>query len=113
MSLKAISCSVSDDYGDNILSSMVSFDTGFVNKHFLVSEFENPYQHEVELTTADGEKKPENVEVIGLVQLAKAIDKKDCLPDIGLLDYKDEFIDVHDVTLQELYKEVLKVNNLL
>lgn len=49
------------------------------------------------------------VEILDLKKVYRNIDNKDCLPDVGLLDYKDNELnlDLKDVTLRELYKEVL------
>jgi hypothetical protein len=54
-----------------------------------------------------------SVEILDLKKVYQNIDSEDCLPDIGLLDYKDDELklDLKDVTLRELYKRVL-VNKL-
>ena len=51
-----------------------------------------------------------SIEILDLKKVYKNIDKEECLPDVGLLDYKDDelALDLKDVTLRELYKEVLK-----
>jgi len=50
-----------------------------------------------------------SVEILDIKKVYKNINKEECLPDIGLLDYKDEGlgVDLKDVTLRELYKNVL------
>ncbi|MCI6278058.1 MAG: hypothetical protein MR639_15275 [Clostridium sp.] len=51
-----------------------------------------------------------SIEILDLKKVYKNIDKEECLPDVGLLDYKDDelALNLKDVTLRELYKEVLK-----
>lgn len=51
-----------------------------------------------------------SIEILDLKKVYANIDKEDCLPNVGLLNYKDEELnlDLKDVTLRELYKEVLK-----
>lgn len=51
-----------------------------------------------------------SVEILDLKKVYKNIDKEDCLPDVGLLDYKDDElgVDLKNVTLRELYKAVLE-----
>ena len=51
-----------------------------------------------------------SIEILDLKKVYKNIDKEECLPDVGPLDYKDDELDLElkDVTLRELYKEVLK-----
>lgn len=72
-------------------------------------EFEVPYRYEVQTHTRKGETLPDAITIIGIEDLYEVIDNEDCLPDVGLLDYKDEDfkLDLKDVTLRELYKEVL------
>ena len=50
-----------------------------------------------------------SIEILDVKKVYENIDREDCLPDVGLLDYKDDelALDLREVTLRELYKEVL------
>lgn len=73
-------------------------------------EYEVPYQVEILTSTRENEEIPDVIEIKGLKQLNDVIDNKDCLPDVGLLDYEEKELglSLKDVTLRELYKEILK-----
>ena len=105
MGKKVISLSI-DNY-DDIMESCVILNWN--DEIAYTDEYEVPYQVEILTNTREGEKIPDVVEIKGLEQLYTVIDKEDCLPDVGLLDYKDDDlgIDLKDVTLRELYKAVL------
>lgn len=65
---------------------------------------------EILTSTRETESIPDVIEIKGLKQLYDVIDNEDCLPDVGLLDFEDKELGLtlRDVTLRELYKEVLK-----
>ena len=94
-------------YHDDILDSCITFD--FNSEIHYTDEFEVPYKYTVLTSTRKNEIIPDNIEISDVHELYKVIDKEDCLPDVGLLDYKDDDlgIDLKDVTLRELYKAVL------
>ncbi|MDZ5016635.1 hypothetical protein GNF72_15640 [Clostridium perfringens] len=73
-------------------------------------EYEVPYQVEILMSTRKGMNIPDVIEIKGLKQLYDVIDEEDCLPDVGLLDYEEKELGLNlkNVTLRELYKEVLK-----
>lgn len=105
MGKKVISLSIGEE--DNLIESCVMLNLS--NEIAYVDEFEVPYQVEVLMSTRENESIPDVIEIRGLRQLYEVIDKEDCLPDVGLLDYKDEEVglDLKNVTLRELYKVVL------
>lgn len=94
-------------YDDNIIDSCITLDFNTQRKY--VDEFEVPYKYTVLYSTRKNEIIPDSIEVSDIRELYKNIDKEDCLPDIGLLDYKDEDLGLNlkDVSLRELYKAVL------
>ena len=108
MGKKIISLSIDKSDIENILESCIILDSNM--EIVYVDEFEVPYQVEVLMSTREGMTIPDVIEIEGLSQLYDVIDKEDCLPDVGLLDYKEEELGLNlkDVTLRELYKEVLK-----
>ncbi len=95
-------------YDDKILDSCIILN--FNNERHYTDEFEVPYKYTVLLNTRKKEIIPDSIEVSDINELYKNINKEDCLPDIGLLDYKDDNLglDLKDVTLRELYKNVLE-----
>lgn len=107
MGKKVISLSVGESDIESILESCIILDSN--DEIAYVDEYEVPYQVEVLMSTREGMTIPDMIEIKGLSQLYDVIDKEDCLPDVGLLDYKEEELGLNlkDVTLRELYKEVL------
>lgn len=99
--------SLSIDKDDDILESCIILDCN--NEISYTDEYEVPYQVEILISTRENESIPDVIEIKGLEQLYEVIENEDCLPDVGLLNYKDErlSLDLKDVTLRELYKEVL------
>lgn len=95
-------------YSKDILDSCVTLDFNTQRKY--VDEFEVPYKYTVLYSIRKNEILPDNIEISDVNELYKNIDKDDCLPDVGLLDYKDDDLglDLKDVTLRELYKAVLE-----
>lgn len=106
MGKKVISLSV--DKEDNILESCIILNIS--EEIAYVDEFEVSYQVEILTSTRETESIPDVIEIKGLKQLYDVIDNEDCLPDVGLLDFQDRELGLtlRDVTLRELYKEVLK-----
>jgi hypothetical protein len=94
-------------YDENILDSCIIFN--FNTERHYTDEFEVLYKYTVLTNTRKNETIPDSIEISDVRELKKVIDTKNCLPDVGLLDYKDEELglDLKDVTLRELYKEVL------
>ena len=108
MAKRILSLSIEKTEYTDILESCVILDSN--NKRKYVDEFEVPYQVEILTSTRKNELIPDVIEIRGLKQLYEVIDKEDCLPDVGLLDYKDDElgVDLKNVTLRELYKAVLE-----
>lgn len=73
-------------------------------------EFETPYNYDVLITREIESNNIKCIEIQYAENLLKVIDKKDCLPDIGLLDYEDSELNLNlkDVSLKELIKKVLE-----
>ncbi|WP_321994389.1 hypothetical protein [Clostridium butyricum] len=94
-------------YSDKILDSCITLDFNTQRKY--VDEFEVPYKYTVLTSTRKNKELPDSVEISDVHELYKNIDKEDCLPDVGLLDYRDDElgIDLKNVTLREVYKIVL------
>lgn len=107
MGKKVVSLSIDESDIENVLESCIILD--YNNEIAYVDEYEVPYQVEILMSTRKGLKIPDVIEIKGLNQLHDVIDKKDCLPDVGLLDYEEKELGLNlkDVTLRELYKEVL------
>lgn len=107
MGKKVVSLSVTESDAKGVLESCIILD--FNKEIAYVDELDIPYNYEVLTSTRKDCSIPDVIEIKGLHQLQKAIDENDCLPDVGLLDYKDDELDIDlkDVTLRELYKEVL------
>ncbi|WP_027640117.1 hypothetical protein [Clostridium cadaveris] len=107
MGKKVISLSVGESDIESILESCIILDSN--DEIAYVDEYEVPYQVEILMSTRKGMNIPDVIEIKGLNQLYDVIDREDCLPDVGLLDYKEEELGLNlkDVTLRELYKEVL------
>lgn len=78
----------------------------------VVDEFDTPYEGIEVLVDLDSETEEIicGITVNGADRLLQFIENEDCLPDVGLLDYKEDELglDLKDVTLRELYKEILK-----
>lgn len=108
MGKKVISLSIDESDIESILESCIILELS--DEIAYVDEFEVPYQVEILMSTRKGMIIPDVIEVKGLRQLYDVIDKEDCLPDVGLLDYEEKELGLNlkDVTLRELYKEVLK-----
>lgn len=108
MGKKVISLSIDESDIESILESCIILESN--DEIAYVDEFEVPYQVEVFMSTRKGMIIPDVIEIKGLRQLYDVIDKVDCLPDVGLLDYEEKELglSLKDVTLRELYKEVLK-----
>lgn len=107
MGKKVISLSMGESDIEGVLESCIILDCS--KEIAYVDEFEVPYNFEVFLSTRNNCNIPDVIEIKGLQQLQKVIDEEDCLPDVGLLDYSDDELGINlkDVTLKELYKEVL------
>lgn len=108
MGKKVISLSIDESDIEGILESCIILESN--DEIAYVDEYEVPYQVEVLMSTRERMTIPDMIEIKGLSQLYDVIDKEDCLPDVGLLDYKEEELGLNlkNVTLRELYKEVLK-----
>lgn len=108
MAKRILSLSIEETEYPDIIESCIILDSN--NKRKYVDEFEVPYQVEIITSTRENESMPDIIEIRGIKQLYQVIDKEDCLPDIGLLDYEDEElgIDIKSVTLRELYKIILE-----
>lgn len=108
MAKEVVSLSVDKSEIPGVLESCIILNSS--KERAYVDEFEIPYDFEVFTSTRKKEKLPDVIEIKGLKQLNEVIDKDDCLPDVGLLDYRDDELnlDLKDVTLRQLYKEVLK-----
>lgn len=82
-------------------------------KSTVVEEFKTPYKDfEVQIDVDfETETMIYGVSVIGADKLFNVIDKNDCLPDVGFLDYENKELDIKlkNVTLRELYKEILSI----
>lgn len=107
MGKKVISLSIDESDIEGILESCIILESN--DEIAYVDEYEVPYQVEILISTRKGMIIPDVIEIKGLRQLYDVIDKEDCLPDVGLLDYEEEELGLNlkDVTLRELYKEVL------
>lgn len=81
----------------------------YEGKNIVTDEFITPYNYQVVIDIDEDTEIIQSVGVDGADRLFSVIDKEDCLPDVGLLDYKDDDLklDLKDVTLRELYKNVL------
>lgn len=110
MAKRIIDLSIGECDIPDILESVIILDGNSEIKY--VDEYEVPYEYEYEVftSTRENESIPDVIEIKGLKGLNKVINNDDCLPDIGLLDYKDEELnlDLKGVTLRELYKEIFK-----
>ncbi|WP_373898779.1 hypothetical protein ACER0A_005050 [Haloimpatiens sp. FM7315] len=108
MGKKVISLSVDESDIEGIMESCIILN--YSDDIAYTDEYEVPYQVEILMSSRKGMNIPDVIEIKGLKQLYEVIDKKDCLPDVGLLDYEEEELGLNlkDVTLRELYKEVLQ-----
>lgn len=110
-------------YGEKIENNSIVFNNAYHedtidsfiwinhNKEFhYVDEFDVPYPYTVLYNVREGESTPDAIEISNVEELCKVIDKEDCLPDIGLLDYKDDDLglDLKDKTLREIYKAIFE-----
>lgn len=103
---KIVSISI-DDIGSTIASNCnLKVE---ITKH-LTDEYEHPYGHTVLLNYKEGSKELHSVEIIDVQELIRVLDKEDCLPDVGLLNYEDEELglDLRNKTLREVYKAVFE-----
>ncbi|MEG2412576.1 MAG: hypothetical protein RSA29_17135 [Clostridium sp.] len=109
MGKEIISLSIDESDIENVLESCIILD--YNNETAYVDEFEVPYEYEFEVLTSTRKNKivPDVIEIKGLNGLYKVIDKEDCLPDVGLLDYENKELGLNltNVTLRELYKAIL------
>ena len=80
------------------------------NEISYTEEYEVPYKIEILVNIRKNKSIPDTIEIIGLEELLKNINNKDCLPDVGLLNYKNNELELEleNVTLRELYKSVLE-----
>ena len=108
MGKKVISLSIDESDIEGILESCIILESN--DEIAYVDEYEVPYQVEILMSTRKGMNIPDVIEIKGLNQLYDVIDREDCLPDIGLLDYEEKELGINlkSLTLRELYKEVLK-----
>ncbi|EPY2275254.1 hypothetical protein ACXAUS_004189 [Clostridium sporogenes] len=110
MGKKVKSLSVGESYIEGVLESCIIIDCDKSRRY--VDEFEIPDEYEFEVFTSTKENTtiPDIIEINGLQGLSKVIDNEDCLPDVGLLDYEEKELGLNlkNVTLRELYKQVLK-----
>lgn len=107
MGKKVVSLSIDNSDLENILESCIILESNKETAY--VDEYEVPYQVEILVSTRKGMNIPDIIEIKGLRQLYGVIDKEDCLPDVGLLDYEENELGLNlkDVTLRQLYREVL------
>ncbi|ATD55028.1 hypothetical protein [Clostridium chauvoei] len=93
---------------NKILDSCITLN--FNTERHYTDEYEVPYKYTVLTNTRKNEVLPDNIEISNVKELFNNIEEKNCLPDVGLLDYKDEELGLNlkNITLRELYKEVLK-----
>lgn len=108
MAKEVVSLSINESEIPGVLESSIIFNIS--KERAYTDEVEVPYDFEILTSTREKEKFPDVIEIKGLKQLKEVIDQADCLPDVGLLNYKDDELklDLKDVTLRQLYKEVLK-----
>lgn len=108
MGKKVVSLSIDESDIEGILESCIILESN--DEIAYVDEYEVPYQVEILMSNREGMSIPDVIEIKGLKQLYDVIDNEDCLPDVGLLDYEEKKLGLNlkDVTLRELYKEVLK-----
>lgn len=108
MAKEVVSLSVNESEIPGVLESCIILNIS--KERSYTDEFEVPYDFEILTSTRKNEKFPDVIEIKGLKQLNEVIDQTDCLLDIGLLNYKDDELnlDLKEVTLRQLYKEVLK-----
>ncbi|MGL4730542.1 MAG: hypothetical protein ACRCW0_03030 [Clostridium sp.] len=105
MGRKIIGFSIDDTIGSIEATCIIE------RKSTVVDEFITPYSgFEVQIDV-DSETETEiyGVSVDRADELLKVIDNENCLPDVGLLDYEsnDLGLNLKDITLRQLYKEVL------
>jgi len=105
MGQKIIGVSLQNDIGIFESTCLIKYD----DVDIVTDEFETPYDYEVLLNLDEANNSIQSIEINGADRLLKVIDNEDCLPNVGLLDYKDDELnlDLKEVTLRELYKEVL------
>lgn len=105
MGKKIVSFGIDDSIGYVEATCIIKYE----DVEILTDEFETPYDYEVLINFDEETEDIHSIDVNGADRLLKVIDNEDCLPDAGLLDYKNEELDLNlkDVTLRELYKEVL------
>lgn len=108
MGKQVISLSINKGDIEDILESSVILH--FSNEIAYTEEYEVPYQVEILTSTRKGMSIPDVIEIRGLKQLNDVISNTDCLPDVGLLDYENEEMNLSlkNVTLRELYQQILK-----
>lgn len=106
-------------YGKKVIGFSVDDSIGYIEAtcvlehngtNIVTDEFHTLYNYQVLVDIDENTEIVQSVGVDGADRLLDVIDKEDCLPDIGLLDYenKDLGLNLKDITLRELYKEVLK-----
>ncbi|MGO5073865.1 hypothetical protein ACTQ4K_07950 [Clostridium sporogenes] len=108
MGKKVISLSIGESDIENIMESCIILNSS--NDIAYTDEYEVPYEVEILISNRKGINIPDVIEIKGLKQLYEVIDNEDCLPNVGLLDYEEKELGLNlkNVTLRELYKEVLK-----
>jgi hypothetical protein len=105
--------------GKDIKKILISKYDEHITFHFLMEykggetetdEFDHPYKYEVLYNVDENTEEIESLTITGVENLIEVMDKDDCLPDIGLINCKDEElnIDIKNVTLKELLKEIFK-----
>lgn len=105
MGKRVISVSADNTFGYLELACLLKFN----QLDSETDEFETPYNYGVLITKEVKSNDIKCIEIQDAEELLKVIDKKDCLPDVGLLDYEDNELNLNlkDVTLKELLKEIL------
>jgi len=105
MGRKIVGFSIEDSIGYVEATCVLKYD----DVELVTDEFETPYDYQVLIDIDEETEEIHSLGVDGADKLLKVIDNEDCLPDVGLLDYKDDDLglDLKDVTLRELYKNVL------
>ena len=107
MGTKVIGFSIDDSVGYLEAACLLRYE----DVSIVTSLFEVPYKGYEVLINQNRLKPSEvhSIEVNGADKLLEVIENEDCLPNVGLLDYEDEELDVNvkNVTLRELYEIVL------
>ncbi|MGL4913129.1 MAG: hypothetical protein ACRC3Y_11950 [Romboutsia sp.] len=86
----------------------------FNTNRAFVDEVEIPSKYKYEILECR-EERTDNLKALIVIyaeELSKVIDNEDSVPEIGLVSYKDDILDLKDVSIREVFKKILEMEKI-